>query len=388
MNIGHYAPDLWAPGGIATYVRRLGQAQSTCGHTVHYFTCTDRPDSPSSHLVADDTILFEAAAANAIDVLHLHKPVTTLPHERVPVLRTMHGNQGGCPSGSRYLQRSGRPCSRTFHPLGCAWGHLIDRCGSRRPNRLWANLQNIRHEHALAAQIPTLTVSQYVRDMMISAGCPDEKLDVLHSPAPEPPESYAPPPTEGPPRFAYLGRLAAEKGVDWLLDAAARVPSIHVDVAGTGSPMAESALREQIQRLGIGNRVTLHGWLDPTDASKLLTSARAAVVPSTWQEPAGLVALEAASAGRAVVASRVGGIPEYASPEFALLAAPRDTEALADHLYALAHDYDRAAVMGRRGRRLTQTRFSMATFLDRLDRIYHRVARSSPAVPAHNDKHA
>lgn len=381
MDIGHYAPDLWARGGISTYVRRLGQAQDARDHTVHYFTGTDRSDSPPSVVVEDDTQLFDTAASKGIDLLHLHKPLTTFPDNSMPVVRTMHGNQGGCPSGSRYLKRSGQPCPRTYNVVECTWGHFVDHCGSRRPNRWWANMQNIRHEHEQAAQIPTLTVSQYVHDRMIDAGCPSEHLEVLRSPAPEPNGPYAPPPSEGAPRFVYLGRLASEKGVDWLLDAAAQVPGIHVDVAGTGAPAVESALCEQVRDLGIEDRVTFHGWLESPDAHALLESARAAVVPSMWHEPAGLVALEAASTGRAVVASRVGGIPEYARSDFAFQVSPGDTEAMADRLQTLAENYDRAAAMGRRGRSLAETQFSMDTFLDRLDDIYDRVIRSTP-VPS------
>jgi glycosyltransferase involved in cell wall biosynthesis len=288
----------------------------------------------------------------------------------------MHGNQGSCPSGSRYLERTGRPCTRAYSAAGCTWGHLVDHCGSRRPRRIWENLQNLHHEQAQASSVLTLTVSAYVRDAMIASGCSPDTLEVLRSPAPPAPP-YVPPPTESPPRIAFLGRLVPHKGIDCLLEAAALVPGLVVDVAGTGPDAYEERLRRLVSERGLADRVVFHGWLEPAQTQSLLLDARAVAVPSTWQEPAGLVTLEAASAGRAVVAHAVGGIPEYARAEFALLAPPRDPEALAAHLRAIAEDYDRAAEMGRRGHALMQTEYSMDTFLDRLEAHYARVASST-----------
>lgn len=383
MRIGHYAPFLWDPGGISSYVSRLGSAQQARGHEVRYYSREAPPDSPPTQLVDSDEALFAEAEGDDLDVLHLHKPVQPLPDDRVPTLRTMHGNQGSCPSGSRYLERTGMPCHRAYSVSGCTFGHLVDHCGSRRPNKFLGNFQNFHHERAQAAEITTLTVSAFIRDAMISSGCSPEQLEVLLSPAPDVDRPFTPPPKDGVPRIAFLGRLVPQKGIDWLLEAAAEVPILHVDVAGTGPPDVEDDLRALVDRLGIGHRVTFHGWLESDAVQELISESRAVAVPSTWHEPAGLVTLEAASQGRAVVASAVGGIPEYARPEFAVLAPPRDTEALALHLRRLATDYDRAVEMGRRGHALMQREFSMDRFLDRLDTIYTRVTASpfSPVSP-------
>ena len=41
MHIGHYAPDIWAPGGVSSYMRRVGRAQAASGDTVSYAGRTD-----------------------------------------------------------------------------------------------------------------------------------------------------------------------------------------------------------------------------------------------------------------------------------------------------------------------------------------------------------
>jgi glycosyltransferase involved in cell wall biosynthesis len=370
MTIGHYAPGLGAQGGISTYVRRAGRAQAEAGHAVHYFARSAR--ATDAHVVAGDDDLFEQARARNVDVLHLHRPVDDLPAERVPTVRTMHGNQGSCPSGSRYLARKKVPCPRAYSVGGCLWGHLVDHCGSRRPHRIRANFRRIEHEQRQAAQVPTLTVSHFVKEQMIRSGCAPERLQVLPSPAPAVPEAWTPPPPEGEtPRFAFLGRIEPKKGVEWLLRSAARVEQpIRVDIAGDGNDAYVRKMQALAETLGVAGRVTFHGWLESDAVSALMQAARAVVFPSVWHEPAGLITLEAAAEGRPVIAGRVGGIPEYALEDFALLADPHDEEALAGAIEQLAGDRTRAERMGRAGRRAAQTRFAMSDFVETLTEIY------------------
>jgi glycosyltransferase involved in cell wall biosynthesis len=368
MTIGHYAPGLGAQGGISTYVRRAGRAQAEAGHAVHYFARSAR--ATDAHVVAGDDDLFEQARAQKVDVLHLHRPVDDLPAERVPTVRTMHGNQGSCPSGSRYLARKKAPCHRAYSVAGCLWGHLVDHCGSRRPHRIRANFRRIEHEQRQAAQVPTLTVSHFVKEQMVRSGCPADNLHVLRSPAPSVGEAYTPPP-EGTPRFVFLGRIEPKKGVDWLLRAAARVERpIRVDIAGDGNDAYVRKMQALAETLGVAGRVTFHGWLESDAVSALMQAARAVVFPSVWHEPAGLITLEAAAEGRPVIAGRVGGIPEYALEDFALLADPHDEEALAGAIEQLAGDRTRAERMGRAGRRAAQTRFAISDFVETLTEIY------------------
>jgi glycosyltransferase involved in cell wall biosynthesis len=242
-----------------------------------------------------------------------------------------------------------------------------------------ANFQRIGYEQELAAVLPTLTVSRFLKEQMIRSGCPAENLHVLHSPAPDVAESFSEPRQADPPRFVFAGRIEPKKGVDWLLRSVAEVKNVHVDIAGTGDKDAMSRMDQLVSDLGVRERVTFHGWLDEDEVYTLIGQARALVFPSVWHEPAGLVTLEAAALGRPVIASKVGGIPEYASDEFSLRVEPRDISGLAACMDALANDRDRAEAMGRRGYQLAQSRFSMEQFLERLDRFYQKQCLSGVA---------
>jgi glycosyltransferase involved in cell wall biosynthesis len=361
-------------------VQRLGAAQQRNGHEVLYFSHYEASEHADATRLAVGTgrDLFDQAHAVGLDLLHLHRPAPMLPPDRVPTVRTMHGNQGSCPSGSRYLKRTGQPCNRRFTVGGCLWGHVVDHCGSRRPQKTLANFQNIRREQQQAAELPTITVSQFLKEQMIRSGCTPDNLHVIHSPAPEVETDFTPLPMNTPPRFLFAGRIEPKKGLDWLLRAAARVTvPMHLDVAGSGSEDALARMHSLVADLGIEDRVTFHGWLDGDEVLERMRNARVIVFPSVWHEPAGLITLEAAAMGRPVIASAVGGISEYALDGFALLVPVRDLDALANAIHRLARSPHEAEAMGQRALHMARTRFSMERFLNQLHMRYEAALSSA-----------
>jgi glycosyltransferase involved in cell wall biosynthesis len=151
---------------------------------------------------------------------------------------------------------------------------------------------------------------------------------------------------------ALLGRISAWKGQDLLARALAEPALAERPVVGliAGSPWpgAEGPLRKLerlTEELELGDRLRLVGFRD--DIGTLFAAADAVAVPSTRQEPFGLVALEAAAAGLPVVAAAHGGLPEIIRhEETGLLVEPNDPAALAAALRRLADDRDAAAAMG------------------------------------------
>ncbi len=113
------------------------------------------------------------------------------------------------------------------------------------------------------------------------------------------------------PYVLYLGRLEATKGVDLLLEAFAQATIQHPDLdlllAGEGSQ--RGALTAQAAALNMADRVHFLGQVAPSQVAHLLNGAQFVVLPSR-AEPFGIVAVEAMAAGKAVLATRVGGFPE------------------------------------------------------------------------------
>jgi glycosyltransferase involved in cell wall biosynthesis len=139
-------------------------------------------------------------------------------------------------------------------------------------------------------------------------------------------------------RFVVLvvGQLIPEKGIDVAIRAMASLPPrALLWIVGSG-PQAH-ALASRIAVLGLSDRVHMLGI--QANVEPYLQAADVLVCPSTWAEAAGLVNLEAQSCGLPVVASRIGGIPEYVvEGRTGLLFEPGDAAALARQINRLVDD--------------------------------------------------
>lgn len=130
------------------------------------------------------------------------------------------------------------------------------------------------------------------------------------------------------------------KGLKVLLAAAGKVRSkcIEADVRVTGS----GSYGEGVQSLG---------WVPPHRLPDLYRSAAVVVVPSLWEEPFGLVAVEAMACGVPVIASRQGGLASIVEDGITgFLVAPGDSEQLAERLEQLLADSDLRRRFGEAGR--------------------------------------
>ena len=128
--------------------------------------------------------------------------------------------------------------------------------------------------------------------------------------------------------IVFVGRLSPQKGGLLFAEAALRIKDrlpdwrfVLVGARSFDNPTLASDYEQQViaamQRLGAQGEIT--GYLSHREAMERFKRAAIAVIPSQWDEPLGLVVLEAMSSGCAVVASRRGGIPELVDDAGVLL---------------------------------------------------------------------
>ncbi|MFH1539010.1 MAG: glycosyltransferase [bacterium] len=146
-----------------------------------------------------------------------------------------------------------------------------------------------------------------------------------------------------------LSRLAPEKGLETLVDAAARcayrVPGASFIVAGEGE--LEETLRKRAAKLGIGGRFIFAGFRD--DAQRLLAAADLYVLPGP-NESFGVSLLEAMALGVPSIAMRAGGPAEIIeNGKNGFLVFPRNTTELAEKVVSLLTDAELAMEIGWRG---------------------------------------
>ncbi|GAB0117615.1 glycosyltransferase family 4 protein [Acidisoma sp. 7E03] len=173
-------------------------------------------------------------------------------------------------------------------------------------------------------------------------------LDLARLPAALPAEARLP-------RILFSGRMVADKGADSFVEACgAALPAlpgweavmIGADRFRPDSP--ETPFTQRLRPQAAATGVRLLGYQDHETVMEELSRSAIAVVPSRWQEPFGLAALEAMANGAALIATRQGGLAELV--EGAAVTVPAgDAAALARAIVTLAQDPARRAALARAG---------------------------------------
>ncbi len=207
----------------------------------------------------------------------------------------------------------------------------------------------------LLAQLDVVCVSEHLRRRFMD-GLPEGArspavlpncLDLSALPPPLPPGARDP-------VLLFAGRLTESKGADAFVEACTSVlprrPGWRAEMIGADrfSPDAAdtpflSGLRPRAAAAG----VRLLGHLPHPDVLAAMACAAVVVVPSRWEEPFGLAALEAMAGGAALIASPRGGLPELVG-DAGLLAGP-DTATLAAAMLSLTADPAARAALGAAG---------------------------------------
>jgi starch synthase len=183
------------------------------------------------------------------------------------------------------------------------------------------------------------------------------------------------------PYVIFVGRVTRQKGLPVLLRAAAALDPSAQLVLCAGAPDTPE-LAAEVSELVAGLQASRSGvfWilemLPKPDVVQLLTHARLFVCPSVY-EPLGIVNLEAMACGTAVVASRVGGIPEVVDDGVTgLLVPPGDPPALAEAMNALLRDPARARAYGDAGRARAVAEFSWSTVAAATTGLYRELVKA------------
>lgn len=180
------------------------------------------------------------------------------------------------------------------------------------------------------------------------------------------------------PRILFLGQVRERKGPDTLVESMAHVhavvPAARCAIVGPDHGIA-GRLRERIDALGLAGVVRVTGPI-PGPVVRIYNACDVFVFPSrTNIECLGLSAIQAMACGRAVVATRIGGVPEVVHDgETGLLVPPGDPVALAAVLTALCADPALRHRLGTAARADALARFDRRQFAARVAAIYDEVA--------------
>lgn len=225
-------------------------------------------------------------AARGADLVHVHlgEDLAVLPVARAAAMA------GRC------------PMVLTVH---CSLRHTL--VGRDPRSVLLRHIGGMLERSAERRVAAVITLTNRLATRLADTGVPRERLHVL--PSGFDPDLFAAPADDpllalASPRVVFVGRLARQKGIDTLLDAADRVGApVHFVLVGDGPE------RRRIEERTTNCPVTIMGFLPHDRIPAILRSADIVVLPSLYEE-LGSVLVEASAVGAAIVATDTGGVPE------------------------------------------------------------------------------
>lgn len=207
-----------------------------------------------------------------------------------------------------------------------------------------------------------VVVSHAVARSLRSTGICPSKIRVIHNGIDDPLGGrLIPPRRHARVRIGIVGQVGRWKGHDDLFEALAivieSVPSAELHIFGRGTEPYEAYLKAKATALGIGQYVVWHGFV--SDRWQIYREMDVCVVPSHFEEPLGMVAVEAAFFEVPVIASRRGGLPEIVlDGETGYLVDTERPGDMAERLTTLLQSPDLRSRMGQRARQRALEHFS------------------------------
>lgn len=379
-----YPPDS-AKGGIGTQAFLKAQAMAAFGHEVHVVSrsadgrrrdeqegavTVSRIGGPrlEAHTEPADWVAYSAEVAAELAEIHARTPLDLVefpewgcegyvhllnrtPWNRVPTVIQLHGplvmlaRTLGWPEPDGEFFRVGR--------------HLEETC-LRLADRVYSSSACSAHwcerEYGLAR----------------------ERVPVLHTGVDTRHFSPRPVPKDERPTIVFVGKLAWNKGVGVLVDAACalarELPSLRLRLLGRGDDNVVAELRRRAAGAPEG-LLELTGFVESQDLPGQLSRAHVFAAPSRYEGGPGFVYLEAMACGLPAIACEGSGAAEAVVPgEGGFLVPPEDVGALTSALRGLLVDPDARAVHGRRAREFVLRHADSRVCLPRLEAFYSEVA--------------
>jgi len=373
-------------GGLAPAVSELADAIAAKGHEVHLFTRMGEGQGDYEK----------------VNGVHYHRCI--FPHgngimeytdnmcramvdrfyateEIVGRFDVVHGHDWHIVNALDELKRrGGYPVVLTYHST--EWGRNGSKVGD------WWEYWAVSNKEWYGGYIGdrVVTLSQTMKDEVMSLyGTPSEKIEVLSNAveigryhkkldAGRVKERYGIHPLA--PTILYIGRLTYQKGPDLLVSAIPRVLGKRWDArfVFVGDGGMRGHLEYLAKEASTSHAVHFLGYVPDEEYVELLNACDIVCIPSR-NEPFGIVLLEAWSAGRAVVATNVGGLDENIVNFENGIKVYLSPESIAWGINYIIDDAEGVALLGKRGRRLVEEKFTWDKVAGRKIKLYRKLIK-------------
>lgn len=387
MNILQVCEYYQHLGGTENYIINLSECLEQLGHTVgamygiktngtlshgnrnEYFlpAITNRKGvlDTRTEKIIEDIIL-----KNNPDVAYVHNvanySIVKKLAELMPTIRFIHDHRLFCPKGDKMFIWGGNTCGCSCG-INCFLNSYGKGCLIPLPNVVLSKIKHTSHAIKIHKQIRIIVASQYMKDCLLYNGFSSSLIETVPYFC-----SFSKSVESEFGEFAFFaGRLIPHKGVQYLIKSIPFWPEkLRLVVAGDG-PYLKS-IKSLAKKMGIAYKVDFLGEISNAEMQQYYERCLLVTVPSVWDEPFGIVGLEAMFCGKPIVAFNVGGISDWLYDGInGFLIKRKDTRALAEKISVLFRNKDLARQMGKEGKEIYKKRFVKEKHITRLISIFN-----------------
>ena len=319
------------------------------------------------HENQDLAVVIDRLKSLQIDVVMIHKCshwewIQQLT-EHFPVVTIIHDHDYYCIRKHKYFPLKRINCHLPFNKFYCLICSGVLR--SIKPKmRLISSGHHSRLLHYIRRSTISFVLSEYMASNLVMNGWDYSTVRILVPWQNTLQIPVARRSCEKSINILYVGQLIRGKGVDILLKALSMLDfSWNAEIVGRGND--EEYLRNLSKKLGICDSVNFIGW--SSDLDKHYGNADIVVVPSRWQEPFGLVGIEAFAHSKAVVAFDIGGISQWMrNGDNGLIAKAGDFRDLAKKITSLALNEDLRSKVSERAYQDIETKYNKDRHIESL----------------------
>ncbi|KQV46923.1 transferase [Pelomonas sp. Root1217] len=344
------------------------------GHDVQMFERSNTELNEGSKLAAametiwsrDSGRAFRAALAEfRPQVVHVHNtfakisPVIYWEAARagVPIVQTLHNFRLLCPQAM--FLREGKVCEDCLGKV--PWRGAVRACyrGSVAQSTVLASMVTVHRAAGTWSNKVTryIALNEFCRRKFIEGGLPADRIVLKPNFV-----DFDAPPAGSREGFLFVGRLSTEKGIETLVEAAKKIGSALIRVAGTGP---EAHLLEGVPG------VQALGGLDGDAVRRQMSASAALILPSIWYENFPRTLVEAMACGLPIIASSIGALAELVEEGVSgLLFEPGNAADLAAKLIWAQDNPEAMAAMGLRARAIYEDKFTARRNYAQLIEIY------------------
>ena len=341
-------------GGIERYMQKSAELLRNNGFTVSYLHTENGGKDQAAFAAAFDHIAPFVPGNNILenaDIVVIHNIIPGALLKYLPADKSFffaHDHNIYCRRHHYYTPFGRINCHRKYNKFICK---ICSLCRNDAPP-----LEEYR-------KFPALVLSSFMEKNLKKNGF----SKVIKLPGfirtNEKPRTFMP---DGELRILFLGQLIRGKGADLMLKSLARVDiPFTCTIAGDGND--RTMLEKLAAAYNLQDKITFTGFV--SEPEKLWDNCDVFFFPIRWQEPFGLVGLEALAHGVPVVAFDLGGVREYLSMECGALIPEKDITAAAGILKQYYQDPQIPAKLGSNGLQIVKSKFSEEIFVEKFSRL-------------------